>query len=673
MPWFELDHFVTALSTLFILAVLFSIGLNCYWFVVRKNSAGNSEPPGSANQQQQGSNLIIEFLQRQIAQTKAFLKTQPEPGLPKLNHKTIALRTAYLNIERRGLGYGESSNDYWDYLNRRLLKLLETFMPQLFGRDSQIQELENRVSLLKQRIQALAKHSAASSENAIQTLDEFLAQHKKTVKDQPDISGYLEKMENSVLAFEDPEFRKLNRYSKEANHYAKTSIDILNKLQKELDVQAVNIQSLEKNSELPNTEATSNNQELINEYDNLKRELATKREDNEKLQQRIAQLKKEISDYEQQALQCGQQSAKNLSSEEGKLAGTRDAVKEIHDLSMKIAEQTNQEINQLRSLLGRQNSSINNLDSRVAVLNTSQGGETAEEKDKLIEKLRCNILNSELCINTLEKQVEELTSQLGDICAADASKPSAKDMENLNQELHKFKTELEQAMSGKHVKESVLEYVNEALEASSLEDLAVMMYHHLGELGCDPAIEISYVDKTLCVSASGKLSTQDRLLVENMQINEIDAGEKDNALKFRMLHLRGVLRSSSGAMKAFKDNKKQLIEMVQATDKLIEKVGATQLFKNHKKQLELCQNTIKKVAFEVDQRFDYHAKRAKEVVGSSVGQLQDIAQGAGLAKNKIDAFAKVHHQSLKDLDIDKAMRVKTRESFLALIRTLESA
>ena len=670
-------------GTLFLLSLL----ANIYWLVRRWRHANQTSLPPPEHESERVVSDIVKYLEKQGVETKAFLLAEAIKGQPTLNNKTVALRTAYLNIERRALGYGESTWDYWEFINRRLLKLLETFMPQLFGRDSQIQELESRVALLKQRIKAMAKgDQPALSELPIQTLDKFLEENREAIKHRPDIAQYLSKMENSVQAFESPELRSLQHCSEQAQRYALNTLEALNKLHRELDNQMLNIECLdasipqvENAGEAPLVSAgaceKNPNAEWVENHFLLKQALREKKQDNEKLRMRVAKLKQQVAQFDALTQEKKNQSILAISNDSSKIEDAHQALQHMQKLSMDIAEQTHREVQRLRELLGRQNSSIEQLDTQLATvqgaLNIAES--SAEEKDKLIEKLRTNLADSNFCITTLEQQLNDFRHTMHALKTADTSLINQQDMDALNQELTRFKSELDQAMRGNTIKAHILEFISQALQASSLEDLAVLLFHQLDEFGCDPAIELFYGDKTLCISASGKISSKDHMLVENMHVNEINVSDKGQLVRFRMRQLKGVLRSQAGNTQTFQDNNKTLLEMLQATDKLVEKIGATQQLKNHKKQVALCQNTIKKVALEVDQRFDQQSNHTKSVVVSSVGQLQDIARTAGLQKAKVEAFSKIQEESLQALEVGDALRVKTRESFLALIRSLESA
>ncbi len=662
----------THLIILCLVLLALSVAANMYWVAF-----GNTKKENKNDQNEKTSDAVDLYLTEQISETKKFLKGKPDESLPKLNNKVVALRTAYLNIEKKAYQNKPGSTLYWRILDDRLQKLLTVFLPQLFGREAQMKELENRINLLKERIKTISKDSPESKSNkkSITLLNDFLDHYRSSVQDQQTINKYLNKMERSVGRVEQPEYRQFFRQAKHAREYARESIDALDQLHTSLDDQLNNISNLE--NEVLRIKAESDedplNAEAQTKYERVKHELDIAKADNNKLTDYISKLKTRLLEYDKATSEREDKVSISIKSQDGNKQQVTALSDEIRDLGTEIASITDQEIGRLRDLLKRQRESITTMDSTIdemqsALKNTK---EKSEKKDSKIESLMANVRESEMCIQTLEEQIDELNKQLN-IGNASADAVNEDDFDALNHELTRIKTELDEVSQENERNEEQLLFISEALEASSLEDLAAMLYQQLIDYHCEPSIEIHYQGKIVNISVTGKMEKQDRLVVKSMNINETNIDSSGRSIKFHMPHIFGIVRSSKDTAK-FQARQKRILSILKATNLLIEKTGSMQLYKKHRKTLDMCQNTVKKVAYEVDKGFELHHNRTKDVITGSVGQLQDIARSAGLEQTKVDAFEDIQSEALKELEADATTRLKTRKQFLTLIQQLSDA
>mgnify|MGYP003652111274 CR=1 FL=1 len=662
----------THLIILCLVLLALSVAANMYWVAF-----GNTKKENKNDQNEKTSDAVDLYLTEQISETKKFLKGKPDESLPKLNNKVVALRTAYLNIEKKAYQNKPGSTLYWRILDDRLQKLLTVFLPQLFGREAQMKELENRINLLKERIKTISKDSPESKSNkkSITLLNDFLDHYRSSVQDQQTINKYLNKMERSVGRVEQPEYRQFFRQAKHAREYARESIGALDQLHTSLDDQLNNISNLE--NEVLRIKAESDedplNAEAQAKYERVKHELDIAKADNNKLTDYISKLKTRLLEYDKATSEREDKVSISIKSQDGNKQQVTALSDEIRDLGTEIASITDQEIGRLRDLLKRQRESITTMDSTIdemqsALKNTK---EKSEKKDSKIESLLANVRESEMCIQTLEEQIDELNNQLN-IGNASADAVNEDDFDALNHELTRIKTELDEVSQENERNEEQLLFISEALEASSLEDLAAMLYQQLIDYHCEPSIEIHYQGKIVNISVTGKMEKQDRLVVKSMNINETNIDSSGRSIKFHMPHIFGIVRSSKDTAK-FQARQKRILSILKATNLLIEKTGSMQLYKKHRKTLDMCQNTVKKVAYEVDKGFELHHNRTKDVITGSVGQLQDIARSAGLEQTKVDAFEDIQSEALKELEADATTRLKTRKQFLTLIQQLSDA
>ncbi|MFL0805101.1 MAG: hypothetical protein K6L81_15420 [Agarilytica sp.] len=647
--------------------VLISIAMNVYWIVMGNKQEDTVDDTPDEVQSIEG---IEAYIDTQILETKKFLNGKAPDGMPPLDTKVTALRTAYLNIEKKAYQQGVSSKPYWLLINDKLLKLLKVFLPQLFGRDTHIYELEKRVQLLKERIKVMGDNGDfKGKEKALKTLDGFLSRYRESTKDQGIIDRYMNKIERSVGKFEEPEYRSFYKQTREARKYAKSSMETLAKLNEKLSSQLDNVESLE--GEVVRMKGACDedpiNEEAQRRYEEVKKELAAARKDNAELSEYVNQLKKRIIEYDKNV--SDKENKFILSIQEGKVQEkSNELAEEVRDLSTEIATVTDREIDRLRGLLNRQRTSISSLDETVDDLRVKLKLTESElsTKDSEISALRHNLKESEMCIETLEQQVNELVERPDD--EVEFSEDS---FNQLSDELTKIKNELSDVINQKEMNDDLIAYFNEAVQADSMEDLASLLYQQLMDYSCEPSMEFHYGGKSIVVSKSGKIGRKDKLLIQNMQVNECDVGSEGHSIKFRMLNMYGVLRSGESPEK-FQGSQKRIIATIKITDRLVEKIGATQLFKGHKKTIGDCQNRLKKAAFEIDKSLELQTSRTKTLVTASVGQLQDIARSAGLEHQKVDAFQDIEVEAIKELESDESLRLNTRKKFLSLIHELDN-
>lgn len=646
-----------------------SIAVNLY-FLLKKSAKDPKQEEDSDSSQRH--NAIKSYLERQINETKMKLESDAQKRpVAALDRKVIALRTAYLHVEKKAYDTGESTIEYWDVVNTRLLKLLQVFMPKLFSQDKQIHELEGRITLLKERIQAMGKDKKSVAQNrSVKSLAQLLKKYQEQTQNQQAMTQHFSKLEKVVDNFSRPDYRKFYKELQHAKAFSGSSSESVDSLHALLHSQRNSLTHLQEG--LSKVEGHAKDTELAGEYEALQKKLLDEKRENERLTLYVEQLKRQIVDFDTANMNCEEKVSVIIKDDTQSVDGISSVTEEMHELSSEIADISEQEITRLRDMLNRQRKSIMALDDTIDAmrdkLRMSEG--LSEQKDAMMQELRVNAEEAEMCAKTLERQVDELRRQANDAKQKDDDIVDEEDWDALYGELQKVKLDLSDSHRTNTEKAMLLTYVNDALQADSLEDLAALLFHQLHEMHYEPSMEIRYQSKSVHISTAGKMKKQDRLMVENMKIDETNISAEGSSVKFRMLHILGIIRCANKDRKM--DNKqpiKHVLELVQVTNQLIEKVGSTQLLKGQQKALNMCQNTIKKVAFDVDRSFGTQANRTKAVIESSAGQLQDLLKSSGIESAKI---ATIQNDALMDLEADDAIRLKTRKQFLSLIHQLET-
>ena len=214
-------------------------------------------------------------------------------------------------------------------------------------------------------------------------------------------------------------------------------------------------------------------------------------------------------------------------------------------------------------------------------------------------------------------------------------------------------------------------FFKESLQANSLEDLASLLFYYFDEHSCEPAVELKYHDKCVFVSKTGEIPQKDRIIIDNLSVNEIDYDQVNHKIKFNKSYIKGVLKPNSSAV-SFSSVAEHLISILDLVNSLARHIGATQINRAHKSEVSEYQNKIKKLAFESDQVLEKQHDRSVSIIKSSFGQLIDMAKNLDLDDSKLEAFDKFERAAIDELEADMGYRLKLRKQFLSLISDLEN-
>ncbi len=658
------------------LLLLSSLIANLFFLIHEPKKTDNNDNSEQANMG------IVEFLNDQTKETKELMNAR---GPITMDNRVVALRIAYLNIERKSLDKGVASKNYWQFLSERLEKLLKIFMPKLFDSQNHISVLENRIVLLKDRISKLASsqdgESARSLRDSGKVLDAFLGDCRKSLKMQDHIDGHLKKMEDVVENFEDPEGRKYLTESLRAKKYYKKSTDSLHSLYASLVRQRENLDRLKKNMEsidlaLDDDVLLDSNRKRISgemvaleshvddSVDKLKGE-------NERLKKHIDSLKGRLEKYGNKIdMFDNRQKAGIVNINEY----GPDLSFELRDLSDEVARVNQREIDRLREVVREQRHSIKSMEGGIERI--EKEAEISKDKVAISEselvQLRQGMLDAESCIKMLEDEIEVLKGVDEDSPGELDGALSNEEMQSLNEALEKVRLELNESLKLSEAKEKILAFLEEAMKAGSLEDISFLLFETFQNYDVEPSFLVKYGRKSIDISANGKLTQQDRILIENMRVGEVNTGAYDTSIKFRFASIGGILRPAKRGIN-LKSCSMELVRMLKVCDRIIEKVGGFQANKVHKKDISICANQIKKVAYEVDKSYEQQFDRNKSLIKSSVGQVQDIGRSMGLEDNQLKGIKSIQDEAIKEINADDAFRLLMRKKFLSIIKQLEDA
>lgn len=644
------DGSIVGLVTFFIINVIVNL------FLINKIFEERQRARKLARQQKDEDKIIREFLDQQHQQTRTYNRRQQKPAA--LDKEVVYLRTAYMKVESNAVAYKIDTDHYWSYINEQLKKVIKAAVPQLLHKDAEVKELQNKIALLKDKIRLIPGKNNdpkinEKKERIISMLDNFSHQHVHSAGDRSRLKKQVNKIENLVQLFEDPALRRQYTLERRQKTYLKSSQKHLNKLQDNHRINENNIRSLE------------NSLEKTRSAKAMEDELRRFKDDNGKLNLHVDQLKKELREFQER---IGKRDTPSLFIE-GSAEKKTDAV-DMFSLSDEILSANEKEIDRLRGVISNQRRSIMDMEESLQNLQHLTNSESSDHKSE-IEKLQRCIHESEICIGMLEQELEELKKDLDTIRHnRDEIGITVAETSQLGEELNTIKADLERALDKGQRGEAIVEFVREALQATSVEDISLLIYENITSLNYLPSLIAKTPERLIEMAQQSTVSTRDKVLINNMQFNEINPG-RDGQLAFRFLNIAGLIRPALGE-EIDSDDQTHIIEVLKITDRIIGHLAAAQKAKSSVKTLDNTINTIKQTSYELDKMLEESAKKTRKLVSNNFGQVQDIARSKGLGASHIASFSAIEQETLRQLEAENTLRLKLRKQFLALLNQLES-
>ena len=638
------------------IVAFFVINVIINLFLINKIFEERQRSRKLAKQKKDDTKIIREFLELQHQETRTHnRRLQKQVTLDK---EVIYLRTAYMKIEGNAIAYKVDTDPYWSYINEHLKKVIKAAVPQLLHKDAEVKELQNKITLLKDKIRLIPGKDNDpkvndKKERIVTMLENFSHQHVHSAGDRNRLKKQVHKIESLVQLFEDPEARRQYTAERRQKTYLKSSQKHLNKLQDNHLINENNIRALENALEKkPSTKG-------------MEEELRRFKDENGKLNLHVDQLKKELRDFQER---MGNRDTPSLFIETAKEKKT-DAV-DMFSLSDEILSSNEKEIDRLRDVISNQRRSIVDMEESLENLQGLSQSESADHRSE-IEKLQRCIQESEVCISMLEQELDELKKDLDTIRHnRDEAGITLAETSQLGEELNTIKADLEKALDKSQRGDAIIEFVREALQASSVEDISLLIYENIASLNYLPALIVKGADRFIEMAQQSTLSARDKVLINNMQFNEVNPG-RGGQLAFRFLNIAGLVRPALGE-EIDSDDQTYIVEVVKIADRIIGHLVTNQKVKSSSKALDNTINTIKQTSYELDKMLEDSAKKTKKLVSNNFGQVQDIARAKGLGASHIASFSAIEQETLRQLEAGNTVRLKLRKQFLTLLNQLEN-
>lgn len=621
---------------------------------------------------------VTQYMEEQFKQTKGLLADKRYKKLPQnilrgadFNH-IIALRSAYLRLERKAIPNGISSWDYNIFIIEKLATVLKIYMPTLFENKDIISTLERKIDHLRSKLSKSTDALDSFKNNPVQHILEFEKISKSNKLSEEDIQPYIKKLEKIVSSFSDPLKRKEQQNQDTVVEKSKRIENAYENLSNNVDKQERDIIAL--GTSLEDIKSGDQADLAASILDDLNSDLSKTKSHNIHLKEDMSDLKSKISSI----------SSKLTDNKNGILNAPRISVtsteddtdtSELKSLSDEIQEINAKEIDRLRDIVKNQKSSIFGMESKITTLETELDGkgELTSETQSVINQLKSTISESEMCIQILEQEIDQMRQQL-EVIEEEKSIPppdvSEKDIEILNNQLETLNKELNEKVAASNINEAINNYVKEAITANSIEDISLLIFECIQQSGGDPHIIISSKGKDVIVSQSGKIAPRDKIVIDNMQTNEVNESSDKKTINFRYSNIRGTIKTLD-ENNGFADNAKAMLEIASMSNSIIEKINAIQLAKENTKKIENCKNSVRKAAADLDKLYNSNSTKTKDIIASSLGQVEDIARTFGIPDNKIQTIKSIEEDAIATVEADKVLQLSARKQFVSIISSLD--
>lgn len=639
---------IYGLVAFFILNVIVNLFLvNKYLEEKRKNRILKRSTPSVESS-------IAKFLTSQFSNTKSHNRMLANAE-NQLHKEVVHLRSAYLKIEEKAITREIDSPQYWRYLDDNLLKLFKIIFPHANSKNNEAAELERKIALLKERItnipssadnKSVEQHKA----RAIASLESISAQQSAKGYDRANLRKQLDKFESVVDIFENPDARKAYLLKKKRTRFTDNSGRHMKQLERLSRDSTAGMASFADSLEAPNA--------FADEISHFQRE-------NEALAEQITQLKSELSSFKGRTLEAHSSGSFYQDSERG--VDARD----LTDITDELIENNEKEIDRLRDVIANQRHSILEMEKSLNTLEQLTPHESGDHHSEIGKLKRC-IQESEVCISMLEQELDELKNDLAELKNSTPNGDlSPREAEELNDEVKLLKSEIEKSQHQISAFEQLSNYTDAALSASSVEDVALLVYETIMSLNYSPQLLIKSPERVLELPTQGAVPVREKVVINNMQINEANPGSSGQ-LNFRFMQIAGIIRPPP-EVEPKESDQQLIIKMLKFTDKIITLLTHAQKSKRYGKMRDETINSIKHISYDLDKMIEEHGIRSKVVVSRSFQQISDIARAKGMTATQVAAIHSIEQDTVKQIETANALRLKSRKNFLTLIKAIEDA
>ena len=240
----------------------------------------------------------------------------------------------------------------------------------------------------------------------------------------------------------------------------------------------------------------------------------------------------------------------------------------------------------------------------------------------------------------------------------------------MQNELETLREELDESLEKLKNHDQILSFYNESIEANSIEDLAVLVYQSVEDLGCVPNMWLTLLGKEIHMSNSQPLPTREKVIINNMKVGETNLGSNGTSLKFRFKNIKGLLFAKDDSI--VKDQYSDVLAFLKYQDTLVDKVFGNKKNVKQLKKVESWTRSITLVAHDVDNTMDTQIKNAKDLMSTSFAQLAESIKSGKQEADFLKQVDSMERNALAQLSSDEMLKLKIRRQFLEILKRMGS-
>lgn len=596
---------------------------------------------------------VISYFVGQLKRTRALPETELGKELD-LNPLITSVRCAYLNAERRALKNPENSKDYWLVLKEEVNKLIAMLSMEAKRTGMENTELREKLKLLRDRLEKLGD--------------------KEWADENSTLSGGEKKPPGYVLRFA----RDVDVTHQSAKKATGSGAELFERLEKQ-KVHTRNLTMMikdEKNS--------SDLEKRVAEYERM---LYKMEHESANLQIALKNAQKKLNQvddaFNTQPLNK-KQSETLLSVIRASKDQDDDSDNIFDDLiadTQNIGTQSRKNIDGLQKTIVDQRKSILSMESTIAKLESELTGNSDEDSAKRseLEKLKRALMESEMCIKVLEDEVDNLYTHLKELQEQREELQQQYKDQSDEDILQNLSNEFEQAHEApapdnadNAQSEFLTEFMTNAIESGSLEDLITVLQHAISDLGFESLIRIVVGKNKVDITAMGKLSREDKLLIDhlNFEPNNLikDAG-KQITVHFR--NARALLRYSGRAKPLDEAQEKLLTKIFSFTSNLAEKVAVQKGLSKRLTNYEQLNDMLQTISKNLEAQYKYQKEETTGIIQNIVDQSHMLV-GEKATPGQQQVLKSMEEEAFQRTELLEANRAIVRKQFVKIMERLTS-
>jgi len=571
---------------------------------------------------------IIPFFENQISSTRT--------NEGKFFHKHAkTLRSAYLHIERRGLTYEIDSDEYKNFVNDKAMNLYNLFA-QRSNYNHIIEDIKKKIKIISLIANKTEDgETKASIEKCLDRCREAYTDHAHQGKGLQSANRSLTKIIMGIA----------NKNNKLFNYRDEIHGTFIKNSRSALDKFSENNQLIEPISEVNETK----------NKDKIAKHNADIHEGIHRCKQIMNKAEREIDEArDQAAIAYGD----SIEPHQEKLTS----------ISESLFEESTHEIDRLKNVIQDQRNIIRDLEDHQLATESNEG----KNSNEIAESLERELKDADTCIKTLENELYSLrlSMKLNEPESEPENDAKARTAAYLTNTVNEMEEQLESLTSESNQDKVIVQFLNEVVEASGAEDLSLLIYQTVCDLGYRPDLVFFTENRTIDVSSSKSFTKQRKIAVINMTPGETSTSNNKRELNFRLSHFAGLVHHNVDTPLSHQQTSK-LFTFLTSADKMLGKLKAIQSAKTQGKKIGEFANAVKILVSDIDNIIEKDLKQLNTSIASHFDRTKKLMKSRGLNDSIVASLRNTELEVINEMESNINPRSKIRRAALRTLQKLE--